>query len=98
MLRSQVKDAVFSGKTRKIIHYSCEGGIEKSVPRDHHLSSLGKPRDAYRGSSGQIFYPTLTLMMDSYYNYPQNFLYKPAHTCLQFRLLSISAPSLYLPP
>ena len=28
--------------------YSCEGGIEKSVPRDHCLSSLGKPRDAKR--------------------------------------------------
>ena len=31
---------------RKRIHYSCEGSIEKSVPRDHGLSSLGKPRDA----------------------------------------------------
>ena len=28
--------------------------IEKSVPRDHHLSSLGKPLDAKRRSSGQI--------------------------------------------
>ena len=26
--------------------YSCEGGIEKSVPRDIRLSSLRKPRDA----------------------------------------------------
>ena len=26
----------------------CEGGIEKSGPRDHRLSSLGKPRDANR--------------------------------------------------
>ena len=25
---------------------SCEGGIEKSVPRDHRLSSLGKSCDA----------------------------------------------------
>ena len=25
-----------------IIIYLCEGGIEKSVPRDHRLSSLGK--------------------------------------------------------
>ena len=24
----------------------CKDGIEKSVPRDHRLSSLGKPRDA----------------------------------------------------
>ena len=29
--------------------------IEKSVPRDHRLSSLGKPRDAKRRSSGGIF-------------------------------------------
>ena len=36
-------------------HYSCEGKIEKSVPLDHHLSSLGKPRDTKRRSSGQIF-------------------------------------------
>ena len=27
---------------------SCENGIEKSVPSDHCLSSLGKPRDAER--------------------------------------------------
>ena len=44
----------------------CEDGIEKSVHRDHHLSSLGKPRDANRRSSGKFFYPTLTLMMDCY--------------------------------
>ena len=30
--------------SKKRIHYLCEGGIEKSVPRDHRLSSLGKPR------------------------------------------------------
>ena len=38
-----------------MIYYSCEGGIEKFVPHDHRLSSLGKPRDANRGSSGRIF-------------------------------------------
>ena len=32
-----------------------EGRIEKCVPRDHRLSSLGKPRDAKRRSSGRIF-------------------------------------------
>ena len=42
-------------QARKIIYYSCEGRIEKSVPRNHRLSSLGKPRDAKRRSSGQIF-------------------------------------------
>ena len=31
---------------RKRIRYSCEGRTEKSVPRDHCLSSLGMPRDA----------------------------------------------------
>ena len=35
--------------------YSCGGRIEKSVPRDHRLSSLGKPRDAKRRSLGHIF-------------------------------------------
>ena len=39
---------VLSGEQEKNIHYSCEDGIEKSVPRDHRLSSLGKPRDANR--------------------------------------------------
>ena len=52
---------------KKKIHYSCEVGIEKSVPRDHRLSSLDKPPDANWRSSGQIFYSTLALMMDSYF-------------------------------
>ena len=39
----------------KILHYSCEDGIEKSIPRDHHLSLLCKPCDANRWSSGWIF-------------------------------------------
>ena len=47
------------------IHYSCE---EKSVPRDHLLSSLGKHRGANRRSSGRIFlfhhYYNLTLSQD----------------------------------
>ena len=54
-------------------NYSCEGGTEKPVPRDHYLSSLaslvmsiGDPRDG-------LFYPTLTLMMNSFYlTYPYN--------------------------
>ena len=32
----------------KKIYKSCEEGIDKSVPRDHRLSSLGKPSDAKR--------------------------------------------------
>ena len=39
---------VLSGEQETRINYSCEDGIEKSVPRDHRLSSLGKPRDANR--------------------------------------------------
>ena len=38
--------------------------IEKSVPRDHRLSSLGKPRDAKRRSSERIFLSYLA--MDTY--------------------------------
>ena len=34
--------------SKKIIHYLCEDGIEKSVLRDHRLPSLDKPRDANR--------------------------------------------------
>ena len=49
--------------SEKIIHYSHEDGIEKSVPRNHGLSSLlmpiGDPLDGF-------LYPTFTLMMDSY--------------------------------
>ena len=32
-----------------------EDRIEKAVSRDHRLSSLGKPRDAKRQSTGKIF-------------------------------------------
>ena len=48
------------------ISYALVCEKEKSVPRDHHLSSiatlvmpLGYPRDGF-------FYPALTLMVDSY--------------------------------
>ena len=39
--------------------------MEKSAPRDHRLSSLGKPRDARDPRDG-FFYPTLKLMMETY--------------------------------
>ena len=51
---------------RKIIHYSCEGRIEKIVPQItvcHHSASLVMPKDDPRD---WFFYPTLTLMKDSY--------------------------------
>ena len=41
--------------------------MEKPVPRDHRLSSLGKPRDAIRDPGEGFFYPILTLMIDYYY-------------------------------
>ena len=37
------------------MHNVCEDGIEITVPRDHHLSSIGKPRDANWWSFGRIF-------------------------------------------
>ena len=40
---------------KKKLHYTYEGKIEKSVPRDYSLSSVGKPRDAKRRSTGRIF-------------------------------------------
>ena len=40
-------NAVSNGEQEKI-YYSCECAIEKSVPRDHRLSSHDKPRDAKR--------------------------------------------------
>ena len=46
--------------------YSCEDKIEKSVPRDHRLSSLGKPRDAKRRPRDGCFYHTFILMIDYY--------------------------------
>ena len=48
------ENALFKGEQENE-YYFCENGIEKSVPRDHHLSSLGKPCDSKRRSSRQIF-------------------------------------------
>ena len=41
--------------SKKRLHYLCEDGIEKSVPRNRHLLSLSKPPDAKWRSSEQIF-------------------------------------------
>ena len=43
---------------KKKIYHGCEGQIEKSVPRVHSLTSLGKPRDARQKPSGRIFLST----------------------------------------
>ena len=40
---------------QEIIHYLCDGGIDKSVPLDHHFSSLRKSHNAKQQTSGQIF-------------------------------------------
>ena len=55
-----------NGEQEKSFHYLFKGVIDKSIPGDHHLSSLVKPRDAKRCASGQINYPTLILMIESY--------------------------------
>ena len=52
--------------SKQIIHYLCEGGLEKSGPRDNCLSSLGKPSDAISDARDGFFYPTLTLMTYSF--------------------------------
>ena len=54
-------------KERKIIHYSCEDGLEQSSlvntvchPSASLVMPIGDPRDG-------VFYPSLALMMDSYF-------------------------------
>ena len=37
---------MYSVVSKKKTPLSCEDWIEKSIPRDHCLSPLGKPRDA----------------------------------------------------
>ena len=44
MLKSKIKFLFCS----VLFFQSCEGGIDNFVPRDHRLSSLGKPREANR--------------------------------------------------
>ena len=56
--------------SKKIIHYSCEDRIEKSVkPRDAKRRSLGRIFDLWCQTVIQrdgFFYPSLTLMISSY--------------------------------
>ena len=52
--------------SKKKIHYLFEGRIEKSVPHDHHLSSLNEPRDAKGRPQDGFFYPTLEFMIYSF--------------------------------
>ena len=43
------KSAVFNGVPDKTVYFSCEGGVEESVPHDYHSVNLkmpqGDPRD-----------------------------------------------------
>ena len=43
------------------------GWDRKSDPRNHRLSSLGKPHDANRWSSGRILNPSLTLRLNVFH-------------------------------
>ena len=56
--------------SKKRIHNLCKDGIEKSVPHDQCLSSLGKPHVPISDPRDRFFYPTLTIMVDSYILYP----------------------------
>ena len=62
---------VFNGKQEIRIHYSCEGEIEKSAPRDQRLASRDLPslivtnRDPWDG----CFDPILTLIIYSLISY-----------------------------
>ena len=46
-----------------MIHYSCEDGIEKSVPREHRLSSRGNLVMTNDDNWDGLLDPTLTLMI-----------------------------------
>ena len=53
--------------SKKGIHHEREGGIENKIrPSQSRLSSLGKPCYANRDPRDGFFYPTLTLMRDTY--------------------------------
>ena len=54
-VESQGKVSEKSGNFENDIQWQPWDGIEKSVPRDHCLSFLCKPRNANLWSSGQIF-------------------------------------------
>ena len=69
ILCSETSGNLFKKRTvlsKKKIYYSCEGRIEKFVPQDHRLSSLGKPVMPNGDPRDWFFYATLTLMIDSY--------------------------------
>ena len=58
----------FNGEQEKIIHYSCEDEIKNpplTIAVFHHSTSLVMPNGDTRD---WFFYPTLTLMKDSYSN------------------------------
>ena len=80
----EIESVVFNGqqdkkrKKKKKIHQSCADGIEKSLPHNHSLSPLASLVMPNRDPRAGFFYPTLTLMMDSY-NIPKQLLYSEFH-------------------
>ena len=66
----------FNMTIKSLVHHECEGGIEKSIPLNHYLSTLGISRitdwhyEACRVMTviprDGFFYPTLTRLMDSF--------------------------------
>ena len=52
VIQYKMRYLVVSKKNNPLFVWGCD---RKSVPRDHRLSSLGKPRNGNRRSSGRIF-------------------------------------------
>ena len=53
--------------TRARIYHECEGEIQKSVPKDHHLALQGLLSDDKTViQRNGFFYPTLTQIIDSF--------------------------------
>ena len=74
MFQAKPDKQLLSSVTGKIIsiHHEFEGGIEKSVPwitNWHHEACRAM---TIGDREGRIFYPTLTLMMDTFSCSPQN--------------------------
>ena len=58
----EYENVLINDEQKKATHHFCEDVIEKSVPQDHRLSSIGKPHDANGNPRDRFFY--LTLLID----------------------------------
>ena len=70
--------------SKKNIHHSYEGRIEKFVSHDHQLSSLGKPRDGFFLShphthDGYLYSRTPDRDFHCYYPCEIFLFHKPTH-------------------